>query len=248
MRESSKFIPTRRTLLIMGAGVAGFGRLYAFSSDFWNKKDPGEWSSEEINQLTFKSPWAKEVNTSSATQGQRGGGGYGGGGGGGGGIPSIGGMGGGRRRQGGDGVPTQAYKGTVRWESAKPILDALKTPLPEAFSNHYVISVSGLPLNEFGRRNSQSQDQDSGRSTQEMLDHLKGFTFLQPKDKRDVQPGVVQQAPSAGYGTILFGFSKEVITLKPEDKEVAFTSEFGRLPIKAKFNLKEMMYHDELAL
>jgi hypothetical protein len=242
MREPfEKFVPTRRTILMIGAGAAGFGRLYAFSSDFWNKKEPSEWSSEEINQLTTKSPWAKEVTASTTVQGQPGG--YGGGGGGGG-IPGIGGMGGGRRR--GGGMPTQGYKGTVRWESAKPILDALKTPIPEAFANHYVISVSGLPLNDFGRR--QTQSQDPNQSTQDMLDHLKGFTFLQPKDKRDVQPGIVQQAPSGGYGTILFGFSKEVITLKPEDKEVAFTSEFGRLNIKAKFNLKDMMYKDELAV
>jgi hypothetical protein len=159
-----------------------------------------------------------------------------------------GGGGGGRNR--GGGMPTQSYKGIVRWESAKPILDALKTPIPEAFAGHYVISVSGLPLRDFGRSRSQTQypNQDSTQSNQDMLDHLKGFTFLQPKDKRDVQPGIVQQPPSAGYGTILFGFSKEVITLKPEDKEVVFTSEFGSLNIKAKFNFKEMMYHNELAL
>jgi len=248
MREHSKFAPTRRTILMIGAGAAGFGRLYAFSSDFWNKKEPSEWSSEEINQLTSKSPWAKEVTPSTTQGGGQPGGGYGGGGGGfPGGMGGRGGGGGGRSR---GGMPTQSYKGTVRWESAKTILDALKTPLPEAFANHYVISVSGLPLRDFGRSRTQSQDpnQDSTQSNQDMLDHLKGFTFLQPKDKRDVQPGIVQQPPSAGYGTILFGFSKEVITLKPEDKEVTFTSAFGRLSIKAKFNLKDMMYHNELAV
>jgi len=39
-----------------------------------------------------------------------------------------------------------SYKGTVRWESAQPVLDALKTPLPDAFANHYVIAVIGFPL------------------------------------------------------------------------------------------------------
>ena len=83
------------------------------------------------------------------------------------GIPGIGGprmggggMGGGRRG-GGRGAQMQQVKGTVRWESAQTILDALKTPLPEAFANHYVISVSGIPLRGGGRR----QDDDNGDSS-----------------------------------------------------------------------------------
>src|SRR5947209_7229477 len=56
-----------------------------------------------------------------------------------------GGMGRGRGREGRQSA--ESFKATIRWESAKPILEALKTPLPEAFADHYVISVSGLPLN-----------------------------------------------------------------------------------------------------
>ena len=78
-----------------------------------------------------------------------GGGGYPGGGrpGGGIGIPGIGGLsipGLGRKR--GNGGTPSPYEGTVRWESARPILEAMKAPLPEAFAGHYVISVSGIPL------------------------------------------------------------------------------------------------------
>ena len=64
------------------------------------------------------------------------------------GIPGIGGMGGGgRRRQGGQGPGSaSSYKGTVRWESAKPILEATKSTLPDIFASHYVIAVSGIPL------------------------------------------------------------------------------------------------------
>jgi hypothetical protein len=72
------------------------------------------------------------------------------------GIPGIGGggMGGGRGR-GRGGRSAQSFNGTVRWESAKPILDALKTPLPEVFADRYVISVSGFPLDSGRRRGSQ---------------------------------------------------------------------------------------------
>ena len=63
------------------------------------------------------------------------------------GIPGLGGLnipGMGRGRKGGGAA--SAYEGTVRWESARPILDAMKAPLPEAFEGRYVISVSGIPL------------------------------------------------------------------------------------------------------
>ncbi len=243
-------ISRRGVLWTIGAAIAGSSRLYAYSDDFWNKKDPGEWTSEEKDKLTSKSPWAKEA-AAAATEtggGQRG---YGGGGGG-------GGMGGGRRGggmgRGGGGMPSQNYKGTIRWESAKPIQDALKQPLAEAFANHYVISVSGFPINDpGGRRRQQQQSSDdstqSSQSIQDVLDHLKSVTFLQPKEKRDVQPGVVQQPAAGSYGTtVLFGFSKEVLTLTPDDKEVTFVTSFGRLDLKAKFNLKEMKYKGELAV
>jgi len=243
---------TRRGIFMMAAGagvtvcLTEWSPLEAFSSDFWNKKEPSEWSSEEVSQLTSKSPWAKEVGANYApTNGQ---GGQGGGNGGGGGIGGIGGMGGGRRSRGGGGMPSQNYKGTIRWESAKPIMEALKTPLAEAFKEHYVISVTGFPLNNYAGRQ-RSQSDESSASIQDVLDHLKGVTFLAPKDKRDVQPGVVQQPPSGSYGTtVLFGFSKEVLALTPEDKEVTFATSFGRLDLKAKFNLKEMLYRGELAV
>src|ERR1017187_4405173 len=148
---------TRRGLLMLtaGAGVQSRLRLYAASSDFWNKKEPAEWSSEEIDKLVTKSPWARQVNASSAAMsrqsgGSGGGGGNGGGmgdpgiGGGGGGYPGGGGMGypgggmgggrggggGGRRGNGGGPMPV-SYTATVRWESAKPVQEALKTAPPE---------------------------------------------------------------------------------------------------------------------
>ena len=238
---------TRRGFVGIAAGVT----LYGFSSDFWNKKDPSEWSSQEVEQLTTKSPWAKEISATAPpdydrrSAGQSQGGqsprtrgpinipGIGGGGGG---MGGGGGRGGGRGGSGG-GAPNQSFKGTIRWESAKPILDGMKSKVPDAFTNHYVISVNGIPLS--GRNQRSEDDPDT--------DRLKGVTFLQVKGKRDLQPGVVQQQTSS-YGSVLFGFSKEMVTLAPDDKEVTFTTTFGRLNLKAKFNLKEMLYHGELAV
>src|ERR1022692_181246 len=271
---------TRRGLLMLaaGAGAQASLRLNAASSDFWNKKEPAEWSAEEIDKLATKSPWAKEVNAASAAVsrpysggggngGNRGGGGMGdpGIGGGGGGYPRGGmsypggGMGGGRggggggRRGGGGGPMPVSYTATVRWESAKPVQEALKTPLPEGLAGAYVISVSGVPVVEPGRQHSDDGDTDSTVSkglSDEVLDRIKNLTYLEPKGKSPAQPSVVQKGSisSSGRPTLLFGFPRDVVALTADDREVMFTTKLGAIEVKTKFNLKDMMYRKELAL
>ena len=269
---------SRRDVMRLAAGVgfSGWSRLYAFSSDFWNKKEPSEWSSAEIEELTRKSPWAKEVSAQfSEPRDQRdqsgdprtdpdwGQGGPAGPGGGmgrpggmgipgiGGGVPGMGvpgmggpGMGGGRNRGGQQ--PAQLVRGIIRWESAKPILEATKAELPKDFARHYAISVSGFPLNP-GSRNRSMDSDTSSQSTADTLERLKSLTTLEPKTRAGAQPGVVQQQPGHN-GSVWFGFSKEILGIKPEDKELIFTTQFGRTLIRTKFNLKDMMYRGELAL
>jgi hypothetical protein len=269
----------RNLLMLVGGGLAAWRPLHATTSGFWNKKPPGDWSSEEIDTLLAKSPWSKEASAQGAAPGGGGygspggspnGGGYPGGSPGGMGTPRIGipgiggiGMGGGGRRMGGNqggGRGQQrgtSYKGTVRWESAKPVLDALKMPLPDAFANHYVIAVIGFPLPSGQRRYQDEQgdypprqsqeDNPPRRSQDDALDNLKQFTTLQPKGKELAQAGVVQQQTSSN-SNLLFGFSKDSLTLTKQDKEVLFSTTLGRLVIRAKFNPKEMLYHGQLAV
>jgi hypothetical protein len=156
---------SRRNLLLRasaGSGWLAFSgvRLFA-ASDFWNKKEPDDWSEQEREALKTKSPWAKKI---------RGEGGFGGRGGGrsssmdsSGSKGSFGGMsgadsngistggGGGRRGGGGGGgdmgaAPApQGPEVVIRWESAAPVLAATKFQLPPALAGHYAISITGLP-------------------------------------------------------------------------------------------------------
>jgi hypothetical protein len=260
---------TRRGLLMLaaGAGAPSRLRLYGASSDFWNKKEPAEWSAEEIDKLVTRSPWAREVNAASVAMSRPYGGSAGSGGGmdpgiggrggypgsGGMGYPGGGGMGGGGRRGGGGGPMPLSYKATVRWESAKPIQEALKTPLPEGLAGAYVISVSGVPILAAGRQHSDEGDTDSTVSkglSDDVLERIKNLTYLEPKGKSPAQPSVVQKGAigSSGTPTLLFGFPRDVLPLTEDDREVLFTTQLGRIEIKSKFNLKDMMYHKELAL
>src|ERR1019366_3733215 len=220
----------RQMFLLAGAGVAAWLPLDVTTGDFWNKKVPADWSSEEIDRLITKSPWAKPIKAQYASgAGNSGdGGGYPGGGGrsrgggigipgiGGIGIPGIGGMGRGRGNGGGSprGGAVSPYEGTVRWESARPVLDAMKSPLPEAFEGRYVICVSGIPLMG-GRSISAGEDDDSTpsrRQEQDDLDRLKGLSSLQPKGRDIVQAGVVARQVGTG-SSFLFGFSREMLPL-----------------------------------
>jgi hypothetical protein len=260
----------RRMFLLAGAGVAAWLPLHAATGDFWNKKAPGDWTTDEIDRLITKSPWAKTVKAQYAPGGGNyddgggypggtgNGGGYPGGGGrprGGIGIPGIGGigipgMGGGMGRgRGNGGGSASPYEGTVRWESARPILDAMKSPLPEAFEGHYVISVSGIPLMA-GRSMGGGEDDDSStarRQDQDDLDRLKGLSGLRPKGRDVVQAGVVTRQIGTG-SSFLFGFSRELLPLEPRDADILFTTQLGRLLVKTSFLPKEMLYHGELAV
>jgi len=259
----SELILSRRKLfMLVGGGLAAWRPLEATTSGFWNKKPPGDWSTEEIDTLITKSPWAKEASARGAAPE---GGGYGSPNGspnGGGmgmpriGIPGIGGigMGGGGRRTGGNrggGRGQQGgalYRGTVRWESAQPVQDALKSPLPEEFADHYVIAVIGFPLPGGQRRYQDEQgDNPPRRSQDDTFDNLKHFTTLQPKGKELAQAGVVQQQTSSN-SNLLFGFSRNSLTLTKDDKEVLFSTTLGRLVVRAKFDPKEMLYHGRLAV
>ena len=113
----------------LGCGAALACVPQIFGAEFWNSKDPSAWTEQEIQVLMTKSPWTREAvanfkNADDPT------------------ADPSGGLGGGRgasRRAAFDPI-------YVRWESAQPVLDALRAPLPAEFAGLYVISVTNLPI------------------------------------------------------------------------------------------------------
>lgn len=158
--------PNRRNLLRLLTAPPLFAALepLAFAADFWVKKKPAEWSSDEVEHMKSKSPWAKKTHAELTGMGGRGGGrggrGMGGAGGdmGGGGNDMSadsgggGGRGGGRGGggRGGDLAPAapsapQGPELIIRWETAAPVLAATHMEMPETFGALYGISVTGIP-------------------------------------------------------------------------------------------------------
>ena len=223
----SRFILSRR----QAASLIGFfcsgclvDSTWAAASEFWNRKKPSEWSQEEIERLTTRSPWARTVHILPSKSYMRehaepeapNPGGGGGAPSGRGGqtvtpVPIVG------RDQSGDRQPVQM---TVRWESAQPIKDAVETPFPADFANRYVIGVVNLQRGD-------------GRAT------------LRAKGKEPLDAGAVHVSRT---GEVLFGFSKELLPLGANDKDVEFNLETPDYVINAKFEPKEMIYRGALAL
>lgn len=210
----------RKVLALSGAGLWAGTRMAAAGTEFWDRKDPKDWTQEEIDRLLHQSPWAKQVTASSAS-GVTGG------------LPhpgmGMGGVGIGMGRRRGTPVPRAASgKANVRWESAQPIREAEKTPLPEGFQQHYAIAVYGLAADA-------------------NLDELKQFATLEPKGRELAQAGMAQ-AQSGSPAGILFGFSRDMLDLSRDDREITFSSRLGQLVVRVKFNLQEMSYQGRLAL
>lgn len=200
---------SRRQLFLLAATAA---RLTASERDFWNSKPAAEWSAGDIYQLANHSPWANPVQAWSRS------------------VPSRGGA-------MADGIPWPlptewGPKGVVTWESAKPLREAFKTPLPRVFANSFVIGVDGVPLGSY--RNPYA---------------LRQFTLLRGKGraKWTVRPTVVRELVRNSV-VYAFGFPRAAAPIDPDTAEIVFEAQFGRWMIQTKFKPKDMLYRGQLAL
>ena len=249
---------SRRHLLGAACSVAyGARYLLAEKNEVWNAKPAAEWSDADVQRILTKSPWVKEVSVTFSSPGGGSGGGMGGRGGGG--MGGRGGGGGGM--SGGGGMPQ--LQATVRWETAHPIREALKKPAPDGWDAVYVISVTGLPMMGGGRRGQrpnpglefQQGDQTPGGAAgdpeqrrQAMIASLKQATSLTVKGREPEAPTIVEMTPDQQRPVIVFAFPRKEFPLTTNDKEVTFTTHIARFDVKAKFTLKEMLYHGKLDL
>lgn len=255
---------TRRDLLLLA--LTG-SNLFA-ASDFWNRKSASDWSEDEILQLKTKSPWSKKVRAELA--GGRGGGSRGGGesmdragskgtfGGMSGadtnGISAGGGRGGGGRGGGGDsgggsggGQSAPSVEVVIRWENAKPLMEATKLKLPPVLDDHYAISVTGLPQQLIMMAlNGGGAGEDPAARQKAAYDRLLHSAVLSARGKDPQTADQVVQ--TTDKQTLIFGFSKGSLPLAAADKDVQFAMKLGIVTLKAKFDPKEMTYKGELSI
>jgi hypothetical protein len=234
------------------------------AADFWQSKEFPDWSDKDVQKMLDNSPWSKPLNVSGdlvapgGSSGKRGSGGRSG-------MGEVGNpndttpdpmadaprSGVGARAQNADpdrgAAPVLTF--TVRWESALPVKEArvrakygseaatsaeakkiLATEEP-----NYVITVSGLSGNLL------RGDADAVKK-QAMAD-----AALTAKGKDPIKPVDFMFQRGNGSAVAVFAFPKSA-AISLDDKEVEFSAKFDSLPVKQKFQLKNMVFGGKLEL
>jgi hypothetical protein len=223
---------TRRTALFVG--LAGLAQAYP-AKEFWNEKQPSEWTPDEIAQLLSKSPWAKDAAIS-YYGGQNG--------------PLSNSMPGSHSRSSGNAssrsspsaMSPAAWKAVIRWDSALPLRLALKaTPSPD-IEKFYILNMVG-DVPSIGATPDEDESQRAAR-----FETLKQVTKLEHKgDEILLSRVAVSPRTDLSLAGTLFYFSR-ALALRPEDKQATFSTKLGPIDVKCKFTLRDMMYRGNLEL
>jgi hypothetical protein len=213
------------------------------------EKATDQWTADDVAALLNRSPWSVQSSAvmedpADAREEQPAG------------PPDTG--------QKGVGAPTKRWDGeigrnrmghlatvpvTVRWESALPIRQAQKDAAAPADS--YVISLAGLvPAGRYraaGKTETSSSSDGSfdARNPEEVLEAFMAYSKISQSGGRDLQPNNVKLDPATGVVRIFFSRKAEI---DPGQKEVLFTTHFGKLNVHAKFRISSMKYHGNIEL
>jgi hypothetical protein len=231
--------------------------LRAAGKEFWDSKDPANWSNDEKQILLGRSPWAREgfVRVEEGKT-RRTSPGYGDNGRPGGDMPDArpGVPPGGVRSvpigeapppipNADPGHPVQ-FRLLARWESAKPVRLAGGPEVPELTGRFYVIRLRGLPLMPLKAKPGEVTPNPNER----MLQMIKEGSRLERKDK----PGIPCAHLFTGSGDaateVLLFFPRGADPITVADKLVTLESRFALFHLSVKFPLKDMIYKGELAL
>ena len=234
---------TRREIFLTLAGLAAArARVAGAPKEFWNEKDPGQWTPEEIELLLNQSPWARPANMSVTSVPE----GF---------SPALGGTQGVSRsagvtasRRGGvksngdsksaassSGTSQATFHAVVRWESALPIRTAEKNGSLEGISEFYILlAIGDFPSGD-------PNEAPSAREQRQAM--LREFTKLERKGDSPIYLDRIEPI-AAG---LRFYFSR-LEPIAAANREITFTTKMGPLEMKAKFPLKDMLYRGKLEL
>ena len=249
---------TRRRLLQALTMLPAFHALPAVRKEFWENKDPAEWSDEEKRTLLGQSPWAREgiVRFEVEKKGAQA-------------APYEG-----VARPGGNipganpgampGAPASVpigeppppvpstdngqsiqFRVLARWESAKPVRLAGGPELPEGTAQFYVIRLQGMPLLPLPKR---KEGDSAPNPNQGMLEAIQQNSRIERKDKPAISCAHLLTGSGESATELLLFFERGADPIKAVEKAVTLESRFGPFHLSVKFPLKDMMYKGALAL
>lgn len=224
------------------------GALVLLAADFWETKDPRDWSASEIERILTDSPWAHEADVSFV--GDRsspiGGGGN-----------SPGQRSGRSRTPGGIGLPDGGWGAPfttgglqasgmgknqviVRWSSALPIRQALRQvdalqidERPDLLRDYYIVSLTHVPAGM--------------ARLSDTPERLRTAARLTPKGRGTILAERIEVRPQPGTPGIDLYFPRG-FGIGIEDRNVVFELSAESYVVSAKFKPREMAYRDEFGL
>ena len=228
--------------------------LRAALGEFWNSKDPAQWSTEEKQLLLNQSPWAREGvarmeldRKLRANHPPPGGGmpdirpGTPPGG-----VPSV--------PIGGDAPPKAPnpdpgrpleFRVLARWETAKPVRLAGGPELPGETAQFYVIRLRGLPLMPPPKTKPGESAPDPNEG---ILAAVKDGSHLERKGKAPIACAHLFKGSGDSAAEVLLFFPRGGEPITPADKLVTLESWFTVFHLSVKFPLRDMIYKGELSL
>ena len=237
---------------------AGCASVQAARKEFWETKDPANWSNTEKEILLGQSPWARE-GYARMEEARR--------------QPSVG-----YDKHGKQGVdmpdtrpgvppggvksvpigepvppPPKADTGQpvqfrvlARWETAKPMRLAGGPEVPEMSGEFYVIRLRGLPLMPPAKVN--PSEPAPPNPNEGMLQAIKEGSRLERTGKAAIPCTHLFTGSGDAARDVLLFFPRGTDPITIADKVVTLESRFAVFHLSIKFPLREMVYRGELAL
>jgi len=232
--------------------------LRAAGKEFWESKDPADWTAEEKQLLLGQSPWAREgFARMEVEKNRRATPGYGSNGKPGGDMPDVrpGVPPGGARSvpigreiprvpNPDPGHPVQ-FRVLARWETAKPVRLAGGPEVPEMSGQFYVIRLRGLPLMPPPKPRT---GETASNPNEGILQAIKEGSRLERKDKPAIPCAHLFTGSGDTATEVLLFFSRAADPITAADKIVTLESRFAPFHLSVKFPLKDMMYKGNLTL
>jgi|SRR5271170_4682058 len=243
-----------RLLILLAASAA-----IVSAGNPWGK-DSSQWSSDDIQRILTNSPWARVAGATFDTPaddeekgvelppGNQGGDSHG---------ATDGKWDGGVSKNSGGILPTLPV--TVRWDSALPMIKAWQRAAgsqvgdpgltEEELKKYYVITVIGLVPGKSSKQSTRpvasGPDAVTPVDPEQMLAGIQSQSHLFFRNKPSLRPDEVRL--DATTGALRFYFPRSS-PLEMDNKEVLFSTHYGRLTVRQRFRFKDMLYKGELEL
>jgi hypothetical protein len=214
---------TRRELLLTSLILPRLTRAAAR----WLDRKPAEWTPDDIQTVLNRSAWVHEVPFEFSVSDE----------------PTT------KKSKQAEGRLSRVTDFTVlvRWESGLPVRLARRTAsLPDAGMDHYVVSVSRLPVAFLADASGHHLDQSLIKA--DIATQLAASTLIERSGKSAIRAAHAEWLEADFSPRVVVSFPPSQERIELTDWEAIVVGQIGPLTFRAPFPLRPMVYHGKLEL